>query len=168
MKYCSKCGTKCLDSDNHCPKCGAYLKDPKTYNKMTLEKFIQTPEYMGCVALGLTLISVGLCIGSAFARTRAATMSIIALIVAIAAVFISSNCRREMPEEMGMRSIATAAYALGIVSIVLCIVASACNGCYSAVGCIFGSSKQELDRALKCVGNNLGLSPSDMGFVIYR
>lgn len=167
MKYCSKCGTKCFDSDNHCPKCGAYLKDPKTYNKMTLEKFMQTPEYMGCVALGLTVISVGLCIGSAFVKANGSTMSLIALAVAIAAVFISSHCRKEMPEEMGMRSIATAAYALGIVSIILCVVATACNGCYSAVGCIFDSSKHELDRALKCVSNNLGISPSDVGLRIF-
>lgn len=163
MKYCSKCGAECLDKDNHCPKCGSYLKNPKTYNKMTFEKFMQTPEYMGCVALGITVLSLGLCIGSSFAEKNGATISLIGLICAIVAVFLSSKCRREMPEEFGMRSIATAAYALGIVSIVLCIIVTGCNGCYSAVGCLVDSSEHEVSRALKCVGNNLGISPSDLG-----
>ncbi len=155
MKYCSKCGTKCFDSDRHCPHCGAYLKDPKTHNKMTFERFMQTPEYMGCVALGITVLSVGLCIGSAFMETHALTMSIVALICAMAAVFLSSKCRREIPEGESMRAIATAAYALGIVSIVMCVVSGACNSCYSAAGCLMDSSKTEINRALRCVGANL-------------
>ncbi len=164
MKYCSKCGNGCYDNDKHCPKCGSYLKDPKTHNKMTLEKFMQTPEYMGCVALGITLVSLGLCIGSAFAELNGFTLSIIGLVCAIVAVWLSSKCRMEIPEGVGMRAFATAAYALGIVSIVLCVIASTCNGCVSAVGCLFDTSKHEFNRMWKCVGNNLGISPSDLGF----
>lgn len=155
MKFCSKCGTQCFDSDKHCPKCGTYLKDPKKHNKMTIEKFIQTPEYMGCVALFITVVSWGLCIGSAFVGKGAATMSLIGLIAAAAAVFIASNCRKEMPEEFGMRSIATAAYALGIVAIIACIVASACNACYALTGDMAESIKHDLGRAWTCIGNNL-------------
>ncbi len=165
MKYCSRCGAECLDKDVHCPKCGSYLKDPKTYNRMTFDKFMQTPEYMGCVALGISVISIGLCIGSAFVKTKPAAMSAIGLIVAIVGVFIASRCRNEMPEEFGMRSIATAAYALGIVSIVSCIVATACNGMYSVFGCLWDTSRAEYENACSCIKANLGVSDTDMGIL---
>lgn len=163
MKYCSKCGTGCFDSDKHCPKCGCYLKDPKTHNKMTFDKFMQTPEYIGCVALFIAVVSMGLCIGSAFVRTKPAAMSIVGLVFAIAAVFLSSRCRHEIPEGVGMRAFATAAYALGIVAIISCIIASACNGLYSAFGCVVDNSKHEMGRACKYIEANLGLSDSDIG-----
>ncbi len=126
---------------------------------------MQTPEYMGCVALFIAVVSIGLCIGSAFVRTKPAAMSIIGLVFAIAAVFLSSRCRHEIPEGIGMRAFATAAYALGIVSIISCIVASACNGLYSAFGCVVDNSQHEMGRACKYIKANLGISDSDIGAI---
>ena len=139
VNFCPKCGAKCEKKDIFCPKCGKNLRERNSKRKMTADELWSEPAFHGVIAFVLSFVSLLLCAAGKLWPDKAFGLSLAGLIMSIIILIASSKIRRQIPENAHIRGFAVAAYAISIISLLVSIVVTFCNGVFAMAGGILGS-----------------------------